>query len=128
MNLKNIFKGMAPKEDLLTKLEEKKIFNLIVGMLQDPDIKKMIAPNTDEYFLVDDSRKVYVCVEDSNVRISNHDYLIVTRTRMGFTDDLKSTMRNALEVERQALKKELFKNKIDLIDKISINYKQNGIR
>ena len=123
MELKNILKGMAPRENLLTKLEEKKITELITRMLAYQAVKKLIAPNTDEYFLVDEVNRVYVCVEDSAVRISNHDYLLVTRTRLGFTDGLKSKMRKELQIERQVLKKELFKNKMDLIDKISINYK-----
>lgn len=117
-------KGLVPKEDLLTKLEEKKLKELINSMLNDLSIQKRISPNTDEYFLIDDVRKTYVCVEDGMIRISNHDYLIITRTRLGFTDDVKTIIRAFLEVERQSLKKELFRNKLDLIEKISVNYTQ----
>lgn len=113
------------KGDLLNKLEEKKISELVNNMLQDDQIQKKISPKSEDYFLMDNSRQVYVCIEDGVVRISNHDYVFITQSKLRFTDRLKETVRTVLELETQGLKKTLFRNKLDLIAKIATNY---GIR
>lgn len=112
-------------EDKKTLLEYRKLEEVIKDMLKEKGVTRMIAPYTDEYFLIDTKREIYACIENGQVRISNHDYNMVSKTSIRFTDKLKGTIRAVLEVERQLLKKELFKNKIDLIDKIGAIYQNS---
>lgn len=115
--------GGKSMDDKKQKLEEKKIKELVEGMLNTDGVDKLISPNSDEYLLIDTSNEMVLCLEHTYVKVMNHKYLLSIKTRLRFTEDLKKLVKDKLELERQILKKSLFKNEIDLISKLAENYK-----
>ena len=83
------------------------------------EIKKLISPISDEYFLIDDDNEVSLCISNENVMISNHKFLYRKAFNIAFTDRLKKLVRENMELEMQVLKKSLFENETHLLSKIS---------
>lgn len=82
------------------------------------DVKKLISPISNEYIFEDDERKIAILIGDGNIHISNHDFHYTKNFNINFTDKLKKKIRIKIEEERQELKKVLFKNEVDLLQKI----------
>lgn len=95
------------------------IIDTVNNYASNSSIKKMISPISDEYFLLDKKNRISICIGDSVVTFSNHVYLYKKSFNLSFTDTLKKTIKLKMEEEMQILKKSLFKNEINLLDKIN---------
>ncbi len=95
------------------------IIDIVNNYASNSSIKKMISPISDEYFLLDKKNRISICIGDSVVTFSNHVYLYKKSFNLSFTDSLKKTIKLKMEEEMQILKKSLFKNEINLLDKIN---------
>ena len=82
------------------------------------DVKKLISPISDEYFLIDDGNQIYICIGDGKITFSNHIFLYTKNFPLAFTDMLKKNVKKTIEQEMQILKKSLFKNETVLLSKI----------
>ena len=103
------------------KLIEDKISSLVdILITNSADIYN--APNSDQYFLVDSERGISIGLEYSRVKVANHDFTYSEPLTLKFLEKLKGKVREALEQRTQALKKELFRNEIDLLNKIKELY------
>ena len=78
-----------------------------------PDLSK------DEKYVED--KQVYISLHDSEVEISNHSFLYRKTFRLSFVEDLQKKVRDVVKVEREQLKKGLFKNELELLQKIKEN-------
>ncbi|MFI1772993.1 hypothetical protein [Thalassobellus citreus] len=94
------------------------VIDIVKKYSSDKNIKKLISPISDEYFLIDYKNEISICISDSEVTISNHTFLYKKLFNLSFTDMLKKEVKNHMEVEMQLLKKSLFKNETDLLAKI----------
>ena len=104
------------------KLIETKISTLIDSAIEKgADIFN--APNSDQYFIVDSENKVNIGVEQCRIRVSNHNYTYNETLSLSYVEKTKEKIRGALEARVQELKKNLFKNEIDLLNKLNEIYK-----
>ena len=94
------------------------IVEIINNYSEDSSIKKLISPISDEYYLLDEENQVSICISDNEVILSNHVYLYKKSFNLSFTEDLKKQVKQHMEKEMQALKKTLFNNEINLLEKI----------
>ena len=114
------FKKKAIKEDAQF------IIDITSNYSSNKDIKKLISPISDEYFLIDDKNDVSICVSDGEVTLSNHTFLYKKLFNLSFTDMLKKQIKENMEKEMQALKKSLFKNETELLSKVlNLSIKRN---
>lgn len=94
------------------------IIDIINNYAEDKAIKKLISPISDEYYLLDDENQVAICIGDHEIILSNHVYLYKKAFNLSFTESLKRQIKLNMEREMQELKRTLFNNEIDLLDKI----------
>ncbi|OBQ57301.1 hypothetical protein VQ01_02160 [Tamlana sp. s12] len=106
------FESKATREDC------KFIIDIINNYSEDQSIKKLISPISDEYYLLDEKNQVSICIADDEIILANHIYLYKKAFNLAFTSDLKKIIKRQMEKEMQDLKKTLFKNEINLLDKI----------
>ncbi|RNL83396.1 hypothetical protein ED312_15070 [Sinomicrobium pectinilyticum] len=98
--------------------DEKYIKEIIQYFSENDNVKKLISPISEEYFLIDDENQIYICIGNGNFSLSNHKFLYEKVFNLSFTEELKKQVRHNMEIEMQALKKSLFKNETDLLDKV----------
>ena len=105
------------KRKKLTK-EAQYILDIVARYSEKNDVKKLISPISEEYFLIDDANQIYICVSDGKIVFSNHIFLYEKNFTLSFTDSLKKKIKENIEQEMQRLKNSLFKNETELLDKI----------
>ncbi|WP_461533087.1 hypothetical protein [Sinomicrobium sp.] len=98
--------------------DEKYIKDIVRYFSENEQVKKLISPISDEYFLIDDVNEIYICIGNGNFSLSNHKFLYEKIFNLSFTEELKKKVRHNMEIEMQTLKKSLFKNETDLLDKV----------
>lgn len=98
--------------------DEKYIKDIIQYFSENDNVKKLISPISEEYFLIDDENQIYICIGNGNFSLSNHKFLYEKVFNLSFTEELKKQVRHNMEIEMQTLKKSLFKNETDLLDKV----------
>ncbi|WP_298238612.1 hypothetical protein [uncultured Algibacter sp.] len=94
------------------------IVDIVNNFSKNKEIKKLISPISDEYYLIDEKNKVAVSISDEEVILSNHIFLYKKVFNLSFTDKLKKQIRENMEEEMQLLKKSLFKNETNLLSNI----------
>lgn len=107
-----IFKKKPLSED------DKYVIDIVDNFSKNTEIKKMISPISDEYYLLDETNKISICISDEEVIISNHIFLYKKMFNLSFTDELKKQVRENMEKEMQTLRKKLFKNETSLLSNI----------
>jgi hypothetical protein len=107
--------------DLRFELKHKKIIDLVDKMLES-NVEVTLAPISDEYFIVDKDKQVYISLSDSLIRISNHSYLYEVTCTSVLMSKLMGKAKLKVQDQANKIKKELFKNEIQLIDKIDKLY------
>jgi len=115
------FKRKKTMNELKLGLKQKKIGKLIEAMLAS-DTEIHFAPISKEYFIVDKKNKIHICISEDSVRVANHEYLYEVSLSGKIMSEYMSTARKKVEEKTKLIKKELFKNELDLIDKIKNIY------
>lgn len=110
---KNPFKKKPLPQDLQL------IQQIVEKFLLNPSVKKLISPLSGEYLLIDEEHSISVCISGGNIKLANHAFVLVKSVHIGFTEKLQKLIRQQIEKERQELKKQLFKNEINLLEKIN---------
>lgn len=108
----NWFKPSKLSED------ENEIKEIVNKYLEKEGVDKLISPISEEYFLMDTKNEIYICLSDKRITISNHKFLYKNNVSLEFSEGLKKQFRERIEVERQELKAQLFKNETDLLKRI----------
>lgn len=106
---------------LKIKLKQKKIKELIDSMLL-ANVEVRSAPISREYFLIDKENRVNILISESSVKICNHDYLYEVSVSANEAAVFIKKIQNKIQQQSEELKKELFKNEVNLIDKIKSIY------
>jgi len=115
-------KGRA---ELRFELKYRKIIETITKAL-DSDVEVMLAPLSGEYFIVDKNNDVSIVISDFSIRMFDKGcpYEIVCPASL--TGDLiaktKAKAESQAEAKADKLRKELFKNEIELLDRINNLY------
>ncbi len=105
------------KESIPTK-DELYIRDIVENYLGRKDVQKLVNPVLNEYFLIDRANDISLCIRDSNVEISNHKFLYRRQIPLKLSDILTKKIANKIGDEVQEVKRELFKNEIDLLRNI----------
>ena len=104
------------------KLSEGNITKLIDSMIE-AEVKIIFAPDSDEYFLIDEVEGVSLCLEQSKLKVVNHDFIYYVPLQLSYTESQKKKLRVELEERIILLKKRLFKNEMDLLTKLNKIYR-----
>ena len=115
------FKRKKSVAELKLELKRKKISELVDAMLAS-EIEVHYAPISQEYFIIDKSNQVNICLSDNSIRVANHAYLYEVNFSMGTMAELIKKAKQKVEEKTTAIKKELFKNEVELIDKVKKLY------
>lgn len=106
-------------------LVEKKVSTIVDKLLENKsenNTKIVINSSTQDVLLVDNDSQISVCLEHSGVKIANHDFLFYENLPLKFVENMKSKVLKEHSNRFKVLKKELFKNEVDLLDKIINDY------
>ena len=118
------FKRKKSINELKLELKQKKLGELVDAMLAS-NTEVHYAPISQEYFIIDKDNEVHVCLSESSIRVANHSYLYeVTLSAHAMTKYLVKA-KQKVEDRTKEIKKELFKNEVDLIDKVKEIYVKN---
>jgi hypothetical protein len=107
-----LFKSPVPTKDELY------IRDIVDSFLLRDEVQKLVNPIFNEYFLIDRVNDVNVCISDANVEISNHKFLYRRQIPLKLSDTLTKKIATKIGEEVQVVKKELFRNEIDLLRNI----------
>lgn len=118
------FKRKKTRAELKLELKQKKISELIDSML-DASTEIHFAPISKEYFIIDKENEINICLSESSVRIANHYYLYEVNFSLGSMEKYMTKAKQKVEDKASRIKKELFKNEIELIDKIKELYESS---
>ena len=118
----NILRNKTNFKKARNRLQESRIEEFVDSLLHNK-VDKLISPNSDEYLFVDQEKGYYYIIEQNTFRISNHGCFTSLPITLKFGDKLKSKVRDAIEKERQALKKEMFRNEIEYLETLINLYK-----
>jgi len=116
-----LFKRKKSMSELKLELKQKKICGLIDKLLNS-NSEIYFAPISNEYFIIDKDKQINAWLSDTSVRIANHQYLYETNLKLSSMEKYMKKAKNKVEEKTIQIKKELFKNEIDLINKISSLY------
>lgn len=116
-----MFKRKKSVNELKLELKQKKIGELLDGML-DSEVEVHFAPISDEYFIIDKEKQISICLSNSSVKIANHQYLYEVNFSGNTMIKYMSKAKDKVEERTRAIKKELFKNEVELIEKIKNLY------
>lgn len=108
----NLFKKPIPSKSFLY------VRDIVRQFLENERVEKLISPESDEYFLLNKSEGVSVCISHGKVMIANHIYLYKQDFELSLTEQLIKEIKTAIEKERQHLKEQLFINEISLLQKL----------
>ncbi len=99
--------------------DAKLIIDIVNNFSGDSSIKKLVSPISEDYFLLDEKNQVAICIADGEITFSNHVYMYKNTFNLSFTDGLKKKIKQQMEKEMQELKAQLFRNEVNLLDKIN---------
>lgn len=115
------FKQKKKISKLKLELKQKKVGELIDTMLKS-NLDIHYAPLSQEYFILDRERSISICISDSSVRISNHKYLYEVPFSLNVATIYINKVRDKIQEKAESIKKDLFRNEVDLINQITKIY------
>lgn len=89
----------------------------IISKYLETGVKKLMSPNN-EYLIIDKNNQIYISLKGAVISISNHDFLYRKSFSSSFSERLEKKIEEAIKKEREQLRNALFKNEIDLLEKI----------
>lgn len=116
-----MWKRKKSQLELRLELKDKKIMELVEKMLES-DLE--IHAGSDEYLILDREKQIFVCINDSMIRICNHDYTYEVPISGNQATKYGKKVREKIQTGIDNIKKEIFKNEIDLIDHIKSIYNE----
>lgn len=116
-----MFKRKKSQLELRMELKDKKIMELVERMLES-NLEIHAAPISKEYLILDREKQIFVCITESIIRVCNHAYTYEVPISGNQATKYMKMVQNQIQKESDAIKKEIFKNEIDLIDHIKNIY------
>lgn len=98
--------------------DEQKMKDLVDRIISAEKTKFQHSPINHEIIVLNREKQIFLLIEDDGITVSNHDFTYKRQFRLNFISQIKSIVNQRIEQERQELKKELFKNEMQLLDKI----------
>lgn len=118
-----MWKRKKSRDTLKFNLKKRKIRELIESILK-KNVDIHIGPNTGEYFIIDKHNSVSIMVSHKIVRVANHKYMYDSSFELSFLEDIKKIIKDEIQKRTDSIKKQLFRNEIDLFQKLAEIYKE----
>lgn len=115
----NLFKTKFTEEDI-------KIQELVKSFLSKPETLIEIKPSDMSYILSYEPRNYYILVDNVGIQISNHEFDKDIRLEDNKLNVIKDLIREEADRRREAKKAKIFKNRSELLDKITTNIMFDG--
>lgn len=119
--IKKILKWNNSQQDLKQALKVKKLKELITLMLKS-DLEVFYAPYDNQYFIIDKEQLCYICISDLYAKVTNHNFLYNISMSSNESAPILKLIEQKIKLNCDKIKKELFKNELDLLDKLKNNY------
>lgn len=97
--------------------DERYVESIVTKYLEDDAVRRLMSPQ-EEYLIIDDKNQIYISIYLDTITISNHDFLYRKNFSGVFCRRLEGKIREIIKKDRERLKNELFKNELDLLEKI----------
>ena len=119
-------KGLASfKKRNEPKLDEEQqlIYDIVKKMCNNKETKLLMMTGSIEgnYYLEDKNREYFAVLSDTAIKITNHDFYIVRHYNDKTMRPLIKRVRHRIEKDRIIMEKEIFKNELNLLRKISVS-------
>lgn len=101
--------------------EDVKIQEIVKAFLAKPDTLIEINPDDMSYILSYEPKSYYMLIDSVGVQITNHTFDKDIRLESKKLDVIKGLVKEEASKRREAKKTLIFKNKSELLDKITIN-------
>ena len=106
--------------------EDVKLQEIVKAFLAKPDTLIEINPDDMSYILSYEPRAYYILVDSVGIQITNHTFDKDIRLESKKLDIIKSLIKEEATKRRDAKKALIFKNRSELLDKITINMTFDG--
>ena len=106
--------------------EEVKILDLVRAFVAKPNTLIEINPDNMSYILSYDPKSYYMLIDSVGVQITNHTFDKDIRLDSHKLDVIKGIVKEEATKRREAKKALIFKNKSELLDKITTNLSFDG--
>ena len=103
------------------ELIEAKIGAMIDSVLQH-DIKIMNSEAYDDVFLIDENEGIVIEMSNSKIRVSQKNNIYVEMITLSFLEEQIRKVKKLQNSRINELKKELFKNRMDILTEIITHY------
>lgn len=123
-HLKSFWRWLFPPEEVEVRPDKAELIKLVEYFSSSSDVKtEVIAMSGGNDFLFEDeANQVYMSVENKMIHISNHGFLFNEAYDSDFTNELKDIINKNLMKRRLDKKREIFNNKVGLLNKINQRY------
>jgi|TARA_R110000822_G_scaffold6851_18_gene28731 hypothetical protein len=122
--VKRILKWDNSHQELKQALKVKKLKELIALMLKS-DLELFYVPSDNQYFIIDREQLCYICISDLYAKVTNHNFLYNVSMSSNESAPILKLIEQKIKVNCDKIKKELFKNELDLLEKLKNNYGEN---
>lgn len=117
-------KGLvAYKNKRTPKLDEEQqlVYDIVHKMCLNNETKLIMMPSNSEgmYYLEDKQREYFAVLTDNAIKITNHNFYIVRHYSDKTMLPLIRRVRHRIDRDRISMEKEIFKNELNLLKKIS---------
>lgn len=117
------FKSEINKSDEIFEEQEDKIRKIIFKMLEKEGTRVSMAPISNKYYIKNqiDGRVVIIDGSAEVVKTPNHVYKWNYKCRAKFIDEMIKHIIGWIEEDRENMEVDIFKNEMDLLDKILLD-------
>lgn len=105
-------------------LKVKKLKEL-VGLMLKADLEVFYVPSEHQYFIIDREQMCSICISDLWAKVANHNFLYTVSLSSDESEPILKLIEQKIKVNCDSIKKELFKNELDLLEKLKNNYGEN---
>jgi hypothetical protein len=95
--------------------DELYIRDILLEYLKNPKVKKEVTPTTNIYYLSNTEENIFLMLGDDFIQITNHEFFYNKSFSIKYIDRLKKMIDTTIEKEKEAFRKHIFSNEIDLL-------------
>ena len=108
-------------ETLPISEQDRLLVEIITKMCEDEETEFRTEYDQDRYFGYNERLQYYVVVTDDYIKITNHDFYLSKYGHIKQMSNLIKLIRNRIHDDRDRFESEIFKNEVELLEKISLN-------
>lgn len=98
--------------------QEQQIKTVTEKMINHPDSKFRLAPQSQDIVVKNKTFDYYLLVRQNKISVSNHTFLTDHQYRLSFVEYIREMIYKKMEADRQAAIEEIFENERNLLNTI----------